>query len=375
VLAKASGVLALASLAYAAVALARTRAFARGAAPHPARTPRVSVLKPLHGEEPLLGEKLRTFCDQDYPDYEVILGAREPGDRALAIARTLAHEFPDRVRVVDGTGAPCYPNPKANTLAGMITHARGAILAIVDSDMRVDRTWLRAIVAPFDDPHVGAVTCLYRGAPLDGLASTLGAMANHEHYAPSVLVAEALGPLRYCFGSTMAVRSEVFDTIGGLPAIGSHVADDAMLGELVASRGLRVELSRYVVENVVDEPTLRDLWSHELRWARTHRVLRPGAYAGLVLTYPLPLALLHLALARTPSAAAIAAAALGLRYALRASARSAFGVAAPGNPLLVPLRDVLGIAVWAAAFASPRIRWGDDAFALGSDGRLTPIEG
>jgi ceramide glucosyltransferase len=374
VLAKASGALALASLAYGAFALARTRAFAHRNAEPARETPFVTVLKPLHGAEPLLAEKLRSFCDQDYPDYEVILGTRERDDPALAIARAVASEFPRRVRVVDGEGAPRHANPKANTLAGMVPHARGSILTIADSDMRVDRDWLGAIVAPFADVQVGAVTCLYRGAPLDGLASTLGAMANHEHYAPSVLVAEALGPLRYCFGSTMAVRRSVFDEIGGLDAIGAHIADDALLGERVAGRGLRVVLSRYVVENVVDEPTLRTLWSHELRWARTHRVLRPAAYAGLVLTYPLPLALLHAALARRPAACAIVVAALGVRYALGASARRAFGVRAPTRPLLVPLRDAFGLAVWAVAFASPRVRWSGDAFRVERDGTLTPAE-
>jgi ceramide glucosyltransferase len=374
VLAKASGALAFASLVYGAVALARTRAFARRERPQPRATPFVSVLKPLHGDEPLLAEKLRSFCAQDYPRFEVILGARDPNDPALAVARAIAAEF-THVRVVDGRDAPRHTNPKANTLAGIVPHARGEIIAIADSDMRVDPQWLRAVAAAFDEPDVGAVTCLYRGVPLDGLAATLGAMANHEHYAPSVLVAELLGPLRYTFGSTMAVRRELFEAIGGLDALGSHVADDAVLGELVVAGGARVALASYVVENVVDEPTLAALWSHELRWARTHRALRPAAYVGIALTYPLPLALLHLALARTRASVALVAAAAGLRYALTASAREAFDVKERVRPELVPLRDLLGLAIWAAAFVSRGVAWRGDDFRLAPDGRLLPRDG
>ncbi|HYZ15915.1 MAG TPA: bacteriohopanetetrol glucosamine biosynthesis glycosyltransferase HpnI, partial [Candidatus Acidoferrum sp.] len=370
------GVLALtiASLAYGAFALTRLRAFERRPAERTEETPRISVLKPLYGDEPLLAEKLRSFCVQDYPAFEVIIGARDPDDPGLAAARRVAAEFPDRVRVVSADATtPRHANPKANTLAAIVPYASGAILAIADSDMRVDRQYLRAIAAGFSDPTVGALTCLYRGEPLEGLAAQLGAMGNHGHFAPSVLVAQALGPLRYCFGATMAVRSDVFTAIGGLDVLGAHLADDATLGELVVRQGHRVHLSRYVVENVVAEPDLGALWQHELRWGRTHRTLRPGGYAGLFLTYPLPLALAYLALARRRRRALrLVAAAVVLRWALAHRAHRAFGVRAPAPPWLIPLRDLLGFAVWASAFASRTVRWSERSFAVAPDGTVEP---
>jgi ceramide glucosyltransferase len=369
-----AGALTLASLAYGAFALTRVRAFGRRPLERGAATPRISVLKPLHGDEPFLEAKLRTFCEQDYPNYEVILGARDADDPALASARAVAAAFPDHVRVVTSDAAtPRHANPKANTLAGIVPHANGEILAIADSDMRVEPDYLRALAASFEDQQVGAVTCLYRGEPLDGLASRLGAMGNHEHFAPSVLVAQALGPLRYCFGATMAVRREVFAAIGGLDVLGRHLADDAMLGELVAAQGLRVYLSRYVVENVVAEPEMRALWEHELRWARTHRTLRPAGYAGLFLTYPLVLAFATWFLTRKRRRALVlVAAAAALRVALQRETQRAFGVRNNASPALIPLRDLFGAAVWATAFASRTVRWSDDAFAVARDGTVAP---
>ncbi len=372
-----TGVLAFASASYAAFALSRMVAFARRPVERGDATPSVSVLKPMHGDEPLLAQKLRSFCDQDYPAYDAVLGAREADDAALPVARAVAAEFASVVRVVSAAGdAPRHPNPKANTLAGLLPHARGEIIVVADSDMQVDRGWLRAVTAPFADPGVGAVTCLYRGEPADGgLASALGAMANHEHFAPSALVAQALGPLRYTFGATMAVRRDVFEAIGGLAALGAYLADDARLGQLVARHGLRVHLSRYVVANVVAEPGVRALWRHEARWARTHRMLRPAGYAGLVLTYPVPLALVHLAVARRRRLALGAlVTALALRFGLRRAAVGAFGARPVGPAWLVPLRDALGIAVWAAAYGSRAVEWRGDAFAVGADGTLTPRE-
>ncbi len=352
-------------------------AFARRPVERDAAAPSVTVLKPLHGAEPLLAEKLRSFCDQDYPAYDVVLGTRGADDAALAVARDVAAEFPGRVFVVSADDdTPRHANPKANTLAGMVPHARGDVLAIADSDMRVDRGWLRAVAAPFADPGVGAVTCLYRGEPADdGLPSVLGAMANHEHFAPSVLVAQALGPLRYAFGATMAVRRGLFEALGGLAVLGAHLADDARLGELVARHGLRVHLSRYAVANVVAEPGLRSLWEHEVRWARTHRMLRPGGYAGLFLTYPVPLALLYAAGSRGSRrrlALAALVTAVAARFALRRAAGEAFGTRPVGPAWLVPLRDSLGLAVWAAAYGSREVGWSGDAFTVRADGTLMP---
>jgi ceramide glucosyltransferase len=381
----------LASLGYGAFALLRTIAFARRPLHEPldgeeyrgsahgtsarAARPTLTLLKPLRGAEAQLAENLASFCEQDAGGFEVIFGARDPHDPALVVARDVAARFPHVARVVAADEAtPHHANPKIDTLAAMVPHASGDVLVISDSDMRVDRAYVRAIAAAFGDPGVGAVTCLYRGKPAgDDLASALGAQGNHEHFAPSALVAHALMGQRFCFGATMAVRRDVFDAFGGLDALGSHLADDARLGELVIAHGKRVVLSRYVVENLVAETSLRELWRHELRWARTHRTLEPAGYAGLFLTYAIPLALLHLPFARRRRRAlALLAAATVSRVALAAAARQAFGVRSARKTWLIPLRDLLGFAVWIASYFGRDVRWRDDAFDVARDGRLSP---
>lgn len=372
----------LGSLAYVAFALTRVLAFGRRPIAEPnalggGYAPSVTVLKPLHGDEPGLAANLASFCAQDYERFDVLFGTRHEDDPALAVAREVVAAFPQRARALTAEPAThSHANPKVDTLAVLVPHAHGEVLVISDGDMRVDRRYLRAVSAAFADPAVGAVTCLYRGAPAgDDLASALGAQANHEHFAPSALVAHALLPQRLCFGATMAVRRSVFDAIGGLDALGPFLADDARLGALVAERGLRVILSRYVVENIVAESGLGALWRHELRWARTHRTLEPLGYTGLFLTYPIPLALLHLGCARRRGRAlALLGATLALRLALSAAARRTFGVRSAARPWLIPLRELLGLVVWSASFFGRDVRWRADAFTVRRDGRLVARE-
>ena len=219
------------------------------------------------------------------------------------------------------------------------------------------------------------MTCLYRGVPLGGLPAALHAMHNHEQFGSSVLVAEALGPVRYCLGSTIAVPRRVFEAIGGLAALGWHLADDALLGELVADLGLEIAISRYVVDNVVGRLSWGDLWRNELRWACTNRALRPEKYAFLWVTYPLPAALINLAIAG-PSKASLAllAAAAAARLALSATVRRSFGVRSAPAPWLVPLRDLLGFAVWTASFATRTVRWRSRTYSVDASGAFLPLE-
>jgi len=361
-----------ASMLYTGFALARTLAFGRRRAAAGASTPSVSILKPLHGSEPLLADKLRSFCRQEYPAYDVILGARDADDPALLIAREVAAESPQHVRLAWADSAtPHHANPKVDTLAALLPHVRGEILVFADSDMLVTPEYLRAIVAPFDDLRVGAVTCLYRGrAFAPTLASRLGAMANHQQFAPSVLVAAALMGMRFGFGATIAIRREVFDAVGGLDAIGSQLADDARLCALVIERGLRIELSDYVVENLVDEPSLGALLRHELRWARTHRALEPAGYAGLFLTFPLALAVMYGIVTRRRCPALIGfTAAWTMRAALAQAAVSSFG-AAEREWWLIPARDLLGALVWLAGFGSRPVRWAGEALRIDRTGTI-----
>ncbi len=71
----------------------------------------VTVLKPLHGDEPLLEEALASVCRQDYPAWQVVFGVQDPADTALPVVRRLQARFPDCdiAVVVDATRARAEP--------------------------------------------------------------------------------------------------------------------------------------------------------------------------------------------------------------------------------------------------------------------------
>lgn len=353
-------IIAVASAFYLAIALLRLWAFGR----RPLELawellPTVTILKPIAGEEPDLYENLASFCDQEYPqEFDVIFCLHSPDDPARAIAERVARDFPSAHATIAIGENPAIANPKIANLVKPSVDLRGEIVVIADSDIRVDRRYLRALATSFASERVGAATCLYAGMPNATLPSRLGALQIEDGFIPSVLVAIAIGKLRFCLGATMAVRRSVLAEIGGLAALGDHLADDHALGELTAGRGYAVDLSRYVVKTTVAETTLRDLWSHELRWARTNLALAPAGYAFSFLMYALPLALLYLVAVRNLVwGVTLLAIVLALRAGLHYTARSALNVTYAGDLKLVPLRDFMSLAIWVASFFGRRVRW------------------
>lgn len=366
-----SGAAACAGIAYTAFALTRVRRFERSVqARRTAAGPPITVLKPLYGVEPALFENLSSFCDQDYPEYQIVFSAARADDPALEVARAVSDRFPDRdIAIVAGEGKPAA-NPKIGNLLGAMGRARHPIVVIADSDIRVGRTYLQAVAASFADPRTGAATCIYGAIPQRSLAARIGAMHVNDFFAPSVMVACALEPLTYCFGATMAVRRDVLDGIGGLASIADHLGDDYVLGKLVTQAGYRVELVPYAVQTTVADDTPEKLWRHEVRWSRTIFAQRPAGYAGSVVTYGVPLAAIFACLARTPFSAGVLALACALRVVLHYEARRTFAPSTRATPWLIPVRDAFGVAVWAAAFFGKRVLWKSDEYHLAAGGRM-----
>jgi ceramide glucosyltransferase len=357
-------IVAIAGAVYLAAAAACLVAFAR----RPLETateflPTVTILLPIAGLEPELYENLASFCTQDYDEwYQVVLCLHSRDDPALVVAERITAEFPSRTAIAIGEAAGML-NPKIANLAKPGVELRGEIVVIADSDVRVGRDYLRAFAASFASERVGAATCLYSAMPGAGVVGRLGALYVEDGFAPSVLVSLAIGKLRFCLGASMAVRRSVLATIGGLAALGQHLADDHRLGELVAQSGREVVLSRYVVRTAVTETTLRDLWRHELRWARTNLALAPAGYLFSFVTYALPFALLYLAASRNlswgiPLLGGVAA----LRLAVHYLARWALHVRRSGNVALILPRDFLSLAEWVASLLGRAVRWREKVY-------------
>jgi ceramide glucosyltransferase len=366
-----------AAMIYGVVAWLAVRTRLR-AAPGPRRDlPAATVLKPLCGAETETYECLRSFCDQEYPAFQVIFGVADPNDPVIGIAQRLQREFPRRDLQIVIDSRQHGSSRKVSNLVNMMAYADHDYIVVSDSDVRVARDYLAKVVAPLLEPDVGIVTCPYRGVSRGGLWSRLEAMFINEWFMPSVRVAAMAGSRAFAFGASIALRRDALSRIGGFMSIVDQLADDYRLGELTRAVGLRTVLSEVVVEIAVAERRFAELIGHELRWLRTIRTLRPAGYSFSFVTFTIPVALIGACLSRgaLPVLTMFAAAALA-RCLLHLQTRQANAGAA--QLFIVPVRDMLSLGLWALSFRNRRVRWRDDHFEVTPDGsvelvvRVTP---
>jgi ceramide glucosyltransferase len=350
--------LSAAGIVQAVAGLRAASRFARAARPAPMPPVPLTILKPLHGDEPLLQEALESFFLQDYPSYQIVFGVHSPTDPAIAIVRALRHRYPGRDVTLVIDSARHGRNHKISNLINMLPSARHDLLVLADSDVHAGPDYLRRLAAALAQPGAGVVTTLYAGRPASAtLAAALGATGITHIFLPGALLARALGR-QDCLGATMALHRATLQAIGGMPALADHLADDARLGTLVRSLGLSVALADTVPATTVPETTLAALIQHELRWARTIRSLAPIGHALSVVQFPIAWALLALLVS---GGAAWSFPFVAASWATRAAAAHLIDrrlALAPAAPLwLLPLRDLLSVALVVASYHGGKVKW------------------
>jgi len=334
-------------------------------APRDAPVP-VSVLKPIRGLDDGFHEAIRSQAAQDHPDFEILFGIADPTDPARPEIERLIAEFPHvPIRLLI-----CHtqaPNAKVGTLMDLAAAARHSILVVNDSDISVEPDYLRRVTAPLSDPSIGLVTCLYRAESRDwpGRWEALGIATD---FAPSTLVAPMFGVAEFGLGSTLAFRREDLEKIGGFGVLKDYLADDYQLGARIHRLGRQNLISRVVVSTRLSAGSWSGAFQHQLRWARTIRLSRFGGYLGLPVTFATLWAAVAACLGYRESALAL--------LAVRLAAALTGGWLVLRSPeavrylWLAPVRDLWGVAVWAAALFGHTVEWRGRRLRLDSQGRI-----
>ncbi len=361
--------LAIAGIAYQLIALMAVRRFFALPALRGSCSEAVTILKPLHGAEPCLADNLASFLDQDYAGpVQMVCGIGEPGDGAADAVAALKRSHPGAdIALTTGPRAP-GANAKIGNIAAMMPVARHDILVLSDSDMAVDAGYLARLTAALEQPGTGAVTCLYAGRGDAGLWSQVSAAAMSYTGLPNMVMALATSIAQPCLGSTIAIRRETLEAIGGFERFADVLADDYALGEAVAALGLKVAVPPMLLTHACAHLSLAEVWRQHLRWSVTIRGVAPLRHAGSGVTHALAFALI--AVPFLPLAGAVlVAGALAVRLLLAMTIDRIAGVR---NRFiwLVPVADLIEFTAFAASFAARAIDWRGSQLTISEKGRI-----
>jgi ceramide glucosyltransferase len=337
--------------------------------------PPVSLLKPVRGVDFGSYENFSSFCLQNYEEYEILFCVNEMSDPAVPVIQRVMAEFPQRRIRILSDAPQLGTNRKVNNLALLTKEAQHEFLVQSDGDVRVGPNYLREVVAPFMDPGVGVVSCFYRGIAQPNLEAELEAVGAASDFFAGALVADWMEGVTFALGASVATRKAWLGKIGGYEGIADFLADDYEIGNRVHKAGGKVLLSREAVWTMYPALCLRDFWEHQVRWARTVRLVRPASFFGLLVTHGLPWAV---AAALVAPSEGIAAGYLGAYLILRLTLAWVAGVWGVGDEVLrgklwlVPLRDAVHFVVWLAGFTSNRVKWGGTEYAI-ENGKMKEV--
>jgi ceramide glucosyltransferase len=365
-------VLALFGAGYAFAAICVAGRFKAAQLRRPAKSPPVTLLKPLHFDEPRLRENLESFCRQNYSaPLQIVFGVQDPLDPAIKIVGALKRDHPalDIELVIDTRlyGA----NRKVSNLINLVQRAKYDLLVLSDSDIEVDADYLPAVTASLENAGGGAVTCVYSGTALPNIWSRLVAMGINYQFIPNALFGTTVGLAAPCFGSTIALRKDLLRRIGGMEAFSDLLADDYEIGRAVREHGHRMTLAPVVVAHTCCEQSGQEMFAHELRWARTIRLLNRSGHWGTIVTHALPLALIAMALnGLSLFGAGVLGTALLARLCVKWRMDQVLGTSA-GPAWLLPVRDMLSFAIFLGSLFGGNIRWRGTRFLVAPDGVLS----
>jgi ceramide glucosyltransferase len=355
--------------------------------------PDVTLLKPVKGCDETTADSLQSWFDQNYAGpVQILFGVHSAADPAGKIISDLIQKNPGRDAQLVICGDSLGTNGKVSTLIQLERLAKHELILVSDADVRVPGDFLANIVAPFAPPdaekavmpspdptkkEIGLISCFYCLANPTTAAMRWEAVAINADFWSQVLQAASLGPLDFALGAAVLMRRKVLAEIGGFGSLANYLADDYQLGHRLAEKGHRLALCPVVVECWNAPMKWHDVWEHQLRWARTIRVCQPLPYFFSILSNATIWPLLWLIVARVlpVSLCSLLAAVVCLliRICLAQNLQRRF---TPEKDLvspfwLVPVKDLLQVALWLAAFLGNRVEWRGQRMKLRSDGTMT----
>jgi ceramide glucosyltransferase len=337
--------------------------------------PPISVLKPLKGLDDNLFENLESFCNQDYPVYEIILAMREISDPAYKVAVKIKEKYKDRDITVVTQWCEEGLNPKVNNLIPAYGASKYDFFLISDSNVLADKDYLRDTVKHMEDAKVGLVSNLIRGVG----GRTIGSVFENLHLNTFILYGvcflEKILKMPCVVGKSMLIRKSHFEEIGGFGAVKEHLAEDYIIGRKMKEAGFKVALSNHAINTVNVYWQTGQFMSRHARWGKLRYRIGGVSYLAELLGNFVFISFIPLF--RGPSR-------FTLFLPLSAWLLKSGGDYLTGrmlksdmHPLLYlfsPMKDIIIGIVWFVPIFSNSIEWRGDRYTIAKDSLLHPCK-
>jgi GT2 family glycosyltransferase len=232
--------------------------------PAPQPLPMAAVILPLRGADPLLEACLAGLLAQDYPAYQVHIvvdNANDPANKVVdeALARGYSSAAEVHVDILREPDELCSLKLSAQRQVLSRLDETVEVVAFLDADSVAAANWLRAMVAPFADPRVGATTGIRWSAPPDaGLGTLVRFVFNALSFPQRFL-------FRIPWGGSLAVRRSALHDAGLLDHWRRCFSEDTSTYGGLRSAGLKLAFVPAATQVNSESTDLSGAWHFVLR--------------------------------------------------------------------------------------------------------------
>ncbi len=252
--------------------------------PEPA--PLISILVPARNEEANIGVCLESLCQQDYPNFEIlVLNDSSTDGTADLVARIAAQD--DRVRLLHGQPLPKGWAGKTFACHQLAQEARGSWLLFTDADTVHAPSMLRKVLGVALASHA----VLISGFPFQQTTSIWQKMVMPLMFYFLILCGMPLWLTQrsrrnmpsLAIGQFLFFSANEYRSIGGHEAVKSSIMEDVWLGKEVSRhhyKQLTLDLSSLVYCQMYRG--VRTMWDGMARWLYVVASVSVFSLTGLV---------------------------------------------------------------------------------------------
>lgn len=339
--------------------------------------PPITLLKPLCGLDADAYENFASFCRQDYPQFQIIFGVKDPTDPVIDIVNQIMADYPncDISLVISGQFQNQAQNPKMMSLLSMASQAKYPFLLISDADIFVHADYLKQMAPFMSDETIGIVTGGYRSRG-SNFVNLLEQIETATEYLPGIIAGAKLQGLAWTIGCSVLIRRTALDALGGFDRLKDSLGEDCRLGKLMVAQGYKIVLSPYLVEHRLNPEHFLNFLRRKIRWNKGIFSCYPFAYLACIFTYGgLMSALLLCMTAFSMGACSLFFLMWSLRFFLAwyVGAKHLGDLSLKSLFFLVPLYDLIGFFLWIFSLLQNKVYWRGHYFKIKKNGQLLSL--
>ncbi len=336
--------------------------------------PPISAIIPVKLLDPGFDTAQASIFRQDYPAFEVLIGAAEQESPALDAARHIAASYPAvSCRFLHSAGTAAV-SPKLNNLATPLANASHDLVFTKDSNITLDPDAMTAFVRNLTE-GVGLVVAVPVAVRARNFAGRIEAFLINGH-ARLLLAASALG-VGFGVGKTMLFRRSALAKAGGIAALSDSLAEDTAISLAFARQGLKTVFSHRTVAQETGARTFREIYERQSRWSIVRKKNERFTFPLEPLASPLPAAVAG-ALA-APLVSCPTWLGFSLTLFLWFAAETGFALCkdwevSRWSPFAFLGGEILALVAWLRAFTTHNVVWAEVRFDARQGARAPPCE-